>query len=158
MLCTSCNSAIVPSQNQHAGPDVPPAKSSCTYRCRSDSICKCLLTHLIYRGRLALLRVRLSVVPMMRIPGLKRYCRTALVQLSAMGPHTSERDPDCVSISGLSPRYAPECLVHCKFYRASDVWSFGVTMYELLTYCETACRPMLVRPTPAQIRHSSVRI
>ncbi|MGH0174968.1 UNVERIFIED_CONTAM: hypothetical protein FKN15_013397 [Acipenser sinensis] len=27
--------------------------------------------------------------------------------------------------------YAPECLLQCKFYIASDVWSFGVTMYEL---------------------------
>lgn len=38
--------------------------------------------------------------------------------------------------------YAPECLTHCKFYRASDVWSFGVTMYELITYCESSKSPM----------------
>ncbi|XP_078141968.1 tyrosine-protein kinase JAK1 [Centroberyx gerrardi] len=38
--------------------------------------------------------------------------------------------------------YAPECLMHCKFYLASDVWSFGVTMYELITYCETKSSPM----------------
>ncbi|XP_062311190.1 tyrosine-protein kinase JAK1-like [Osmerus eperlanus] len=38
--------------------------------------------------------------------------------------------------------YAPECLIHCKFYLASDVWSFGVTMYELITFCNSAYNPM----------------
>ncbi|KAM3619310.1 uncharacterized protein V6R79_005999 [Siganus canaliculatus] len=40
--------------------------------------------------------------------------------------------------------YAPECLTHCKFYLASDVWSFGVTMYELITYCDSTKSPMTV--------------
>lgn len=38
--------------------------------------------------------------------------------------------------------YAPECLTQCKFYLASDVWSFGVTMYELITYCDNTKNPM----------------
>lgn len=44
----------------------------------------------------------------------------------------------------LSSRYAPECLTQCKFYLASDVWSFGVTMYELVTYCDNTKNPMTV--------------
>lgn len=42
------------------------------------------------------------------------------------------------------PRYAPECLTQCKFYLASDVWSFGVTLYELITYCDSSKSPMTV--------------
>ncbi|XP_060037700.1 non-receptor tyrosine-protein kinase TYK2 isoform X2 [Erinaceus europaeus] len=37
--------------------------------------------------------------------------------------------------------YAPECLKECKFYYSSDVWSFGVTLYELLTRCDSSQSP-----------------
>ncbi|XP_006898829.1 PREDICTED: non-receptor tyrosine-protein kinase TYK2 [Elephantulus edwardii] len=37
--------------------------------------------------------------------------------------------------------YAPECLKECKFYYASDVWSFGVTLYEMLTRCDSSQSP-----------------
>lgn len=47
----------------------------------------------------------------------------------------------------LSFRYAPECLIQCKFYIASDVWSFGVTLHELLTYCDSDSSPMAVSQT-----------
>ncbi|ETE70382.1 Tyrosine-protein kinase JAK1 [Ophiophagus hannah] len=55
-----------------------------------------------------------------------------------------------------SRQYAPECLLQSKFYIASDVWSFGVTLYELLTYCDSECSPMaeflnMIGPTQGQM-------
>ena len=38
---------------------------------------------------------------------------------------------------------APECLMNHRFSTASDVWGFGVVMYEVLTYGCTPYRHLL---------------
>ncbi|XP_056601981.1 tyrosine-protein kinase JAK2 isoform X1 [Triplophysa dalaica] len=40
--------------------------------------------------------------------------------------------------------YAPESLTESKFSVASDVWSFGVVLYELFTYSNKLCSPPTV--------------
>lgn len=42
-------------------------------------------------------------------------------------------------------RLAPECLNENKFSHKSDVWSFGIVLHELFSYCDNSVNPKRVR-------------
>ena len=51
---------------------------------------------------------------------------------------------------------APECLLENRYSTASDVWAFGVLMYEVLTY---GCRPYRNIPIDDDVaKHVNVAI
>ncbi|KAF3690776.1 Tyrosine-protein kinase JAK2 [Channa argus] len=37
--------------------------------------------------------------------------------------------------------YAPESISDSRFSHKSDVWSFGIVLHELFSYCDTSCNP-----------------
>lgn len=48
------------------------------------------------------------------------------------------------SISCFLFRYAPESISELKFSHKSDVWSFGIVLHELLSYCDISRNPKRV--------------
>uniref|UniRef100_A0A8C2I062 Tyrosine-protein kinase n=1 Tax=Cyprinus carpio TaxID=7962 RepID=A0A8C2I062_CYPCA len=54
--------------------------------------------------------------------------------------------------------YAPESLTESKFSVASDIWSFGVVLYELFTYSDKLCSPPTVRNTAALLNAAPLNV
>lgn len=55
-------------------------------------------------------------------------------------------------------RYAIECLKESKFSFSSDIWSFGVTLYEILTRCDHRQSPPTVWPFISNLTHLTSHI
>ncbi len=44
--------------------------------------------------------------------------------------------PACIIVCSIVCRYAPECLHNLRFTTKGDVWSYGVTLWEMFSHGE----------------------